>query len=450
MNYDYNYQPASVAPMQPQQPSSAQQQQPQHLHYSQQQQQQPEPVLEVQSSPMLAGGDIAPNTVGNQPQHLGYVHQQTMGWIEGSQIVSQDGHAQVQPTQWAPANPAAGQPISDDPAVAATTTGYQQLSPEPYVLQTSVPTHSHHHQHHIHPVAHSHSIHQQHLTQSAQFAPHHHQQHIQQPAAPHQQHMPNNVFWSQNLVMPASHQQQPPPIDGAHQATISATDWYDPFVHGPSIVSQPSTGLAVPSSMHVVNTQQNVSVMPTTVTAASSNAAPGRQSTMLVHSSQPSSSKATTSVVGHTNVQSDDRPVCIDDALEVIKTLNTEQQQQQQQFPQTDCQDSGSHALGAGDDEDFSRGSEGNSFGKDRRQANNVRERIRVKDINDAFKELGQMCTKHLASDKTSTKLSILHDAVEIITALERSVKARCLNPKTACLRRREEEKNDDIGLMSS
>ena len=69
--------------------------------------------------------------------------------------------------------------------------------------------------------------------------------------------------------------------------------------------------------------------------------------------------------------------------------------------------------------------------------------RIRVKDINDAFKELGTMCTKHMSTDKSRTKLTILHDAVDIITKLEQSVKERRLNPKTACLKRREEEKSD-------
>lgn len=67
-----------------------------------------------------------------------------------------------------------------------------------------------------------------------------------------------------------------------------------------------------------------------------------------------------------------------------------------------------------------------------------------MKDINDAFKELGTMCTKHMASDKTQTKLTIIHDAVEIITALEKSVKERRLNPKIACLKRREEDKLED------
>lgn len=49
--------------------------------------------------------------------------------------------------------------------------------------------------------------------------------------------------------------------------------------------------------------------------------------------------------------------------------------------------------------------------------------RIRVKDINEAFKELGRMCMAHLKSDKVETKLTVLHQAVEIITQLEQRVR---------------------------
>jgi hypothetical protein len=67
--------------------------------------------------------------------------------------------------------------------------------------------------------------------------------------------------------------------------------------------------------------------------------------------------------------------------------------------------------------------------------------RIRVKDINEAFKELGRMCAVHLQTDKAQTKLNILHQAVSLITSLESQVRERNLNPKAACLKRREEER---------
>ncbi|ELU14604.1 hypothetical protein CAPTEDRAFT_40915, partial [Capitella teleta] len=76
-----------------------------------------------------------------------------------------------------------------------------------------------------------------------------------------------------------------------------------------------------------------------------------------------------------------------------------------------------------------------------RRQANNARERVRVRDINEAFKELGRMCSIHMSTDKPQTKLTILQHAVNIITGLEEQVRERNLNPKAACLKRREEEK---------
>nr|CDS17220.1 transcription factor 12 [Echinococcus granulosus] len=88
---------------------------------------------------------------------------------------------------------------------------------------------------------------------------------------------------------------------------------------------------------------------------------------------------------------------------------------------------------------------------KSRRQANNARERVRVRDINDAFSELGRMCMIHLKNDRPQTKLTILQQAVTLITKLEQQVRERNMNPKQACLRKREEEKGDEVsGLQCS
>lgn len=66
---------------------------------------------------------------------------------------------------------------------------------------------------------------------------------------------------------------------------------------------------------------------------------------------------------------------------------------------------------------------------RERRMANNARERLRVRDINEAFKELGRMCQMHLKSDKPQTKLLILHQAVAVILSLEQQVRGQCLTP---------------------
>ncbi|XP_065841711.1 helix-loop-helix protein hlh-2-like isoform X3 [Oscarella lobularis] len=74
----------------------------------------------------------------------------------------------------------------------------------------------------------------------------------------------------------------------------------------------------------------------------------------------------------------------------------------------------GNNAIGPDDQQRVKQAKE-----QERRSANNARERIRVKDINEAFKELGRMCAMHLEADKAQTKLNILHQAVAVITNLE-------------------------------
>ncbi|GAB5572428.1 transcription factor 12 [Prionailurus iriomotensis] len=79
---------------------------------------------------------------------------------------------------------------------------------------------------------------------------------------------------------------------------------------------------------------------------------------------------------------------------------------------------------------------------KERRMANNARERLRVRDINEAFKELGRMCQLHLKSEKPQTKLLILHQAVAVILSLEQQVRVRgTLTPKQPALREGKKKK---------
>ncbi|XP_053498308.1 transcription factor 12-like isoform X3 [Ictalurus furcatus] len=108
--------------------------------------------------------------------------------------------------------------------------------------------------------------------------------------------------------------------------------------------------------------------------------------------------------------------------------------------PETPSNDPANRTSSILEDEDLSPEQKAERE-RERRLANNARERLRVRDINEAFKELGRMCQLHLKSDKPQTKLLILHQAVAVILSLEQQVRERNLNPKTACLRRREEEK---------
>ena len=75
---------------------------------------------------------------------------------------------------------------------------------------------------------------------------------------------------------------------------------------------------------------------------------------------------------------------------------------------------------------------------KDRRFSNNARERMRIRDINDALNELGRVCMmlKPNKGDKPQTKLGVLNMAVDVINSLESQVRERNLNPSAVCLKR--------------
>ena len=49
--------------------------------------------------------------------------------------------------------------------------------------------------------------------------------------------------------------------------------------------------------------------------------------------------------------------------------------------------------------------------------------RVRVRDINEAFKELGDICHQYLQTERAQTKLMILHQAVSVISSLEGQIK---------------------------
>ena len=78
--------------------------------------------------------------------------------------------------------------------------------------------------------------------------------------------------------------------------------------------------------------------------------------------------------------------------------------------------------------------------GVGRRFSNNARERMRIRDINDALNELGRVCMmlkpQQHKGDKPQTKLGVLNMAVDVINNLEAQVRERNLNPNTVCLQR--------------
>lgn len=85
------------------------------------------------------------------------------------------------------------------------------------------------------------------------------------------------------------------------------------------------------------------------------------------------------------------------------------------------------HACSIHEDEDLSPEQKAERE-RERRMANNARERLRVRDINEAFKELGHMCQLHLKSEKPQTKLLVLHQAVAVILSLEQQVRGQTLS----------------------
>ncbi|KAK2186930.1 hypothetical protein NP493_182g03041 [Ridgeia piscesae] len=105
----------------------------------------------------------------------------------------------------------------------------------------------------------------------------------------------------------------------------------------------------------------------------------------------------------------------------------------------------GSHLCDSGSEDDDCSPETKAERERMRRQANNARERLRVRDINEAFKELGHMVSIHMANGQPLTKLMVLQQAVTVITSLEQQVRERNLNPKAACLKRREEEKTEEL-----
>jgi hypothetical protein len=95
-------------------------------------------------------------------------------------------------------------------------------------------------------------------------------------------------------------------------------------------------------------------------------------------------------------------------------------------------------ASSSDDDLDLSGGGMKQEKDKDRRYSNNARERMRIRDINDALNELGRVCMmlKPNKNDKPQTKLGVLNMAVEVINSLEAQVRERNLNPSAVCLPR--------------
>ena len=61
--------------------------------------------------------------------------------------------------------------------------------------------------------------------------------------------------------------------------------------------------------------------------------------------------------------------------------------------------------------------------------------RVRIRDINEALKELGRMCMAHMKQDKPQTKLGVLNLAVDVIMTLEQQVRGQVWSAPAGRLR---------------
>lgn len=411
----YDNQATPAAPWSPDQTATIMQTQPQPLQTPLPQQQPPpaqpsQQAINIKPDPTLpqqqqqhsqAQQQIIYTTPTHQP--LNNYDQMSVNWTTSPMAVPQ---SVIQVPQWSSATTAnttpIGHQIAIDPSVGVVAP--TQVSSDPC----------------IHPVA------AQHSQQS-----HYSTQHYSAGPTAHSTYWNLDLISNQPVVTSFAPQHHPQPVPHTQVSTSTAPD-IQAVIPDNSITSEPAL---VDNSAYVALTSQPCvsGSVPTTVisTPVSSRQQPpsGQFDDHLTMSVSATTQQPLISA-------GPEAPGSLEDALEVIKS-HAENFSGHQQICSSSSGD---------DDDDHSRGPRSGEREKERRQANNARERIRVKDINDAFKELGLMCAQHMSADRNRTKLMILHDAVEVITHLEKAVKERNLNPKTACLKRREEEKSEDVG----
>lgn len=76
--------------------------------------------------------------------------------------------------------------------------------------------------------------------------------------------------------------------------------------------------------------------------------------------------------------------------------------------------------------------------------------RIRIRDINEALKELGRMCMTHLKTDKPQTKLGILNMAVEVIMTLEQQVRGRFREFEITGRKERKQDLSEFLSMLQN